>query len=126
VVADLHIEMSEYFDRFREAFESTREEIAPLLTLPLGLATVGEMDHLSHIGIIPAPEWDAWDEVFVIDQSESLRRKKTAVVVAKIVQPNTRLTESVDSTDWADDVCRAEARRPRQLTRREPRRGCVL
>jgi hypothetical protein len=61
------------------------------------------MDHLSHIGIIPAPEWDAWDEIFVIDQSESLRRKKTAVVVAKVVQSNTRLTESVDSTDWADE-----------------------
>jgi hypothetical protein len=43
VVADVHIEMSEYFDRFREALQSTREEIAPLLTLPLGLATVGEM-----------------------------------------------------------------------------------
>jgi len=47
VVADVHIEIREYFDRFLEAFECTREEFAPLLTLPLGVATAGEMDHFS-------------------------------------------------------------------------------
>src|SRR5260221_14755160 len=104
VVADVHIEIREYFDRLLEAFERTREEFAPLLTLALGIATAGEMHHFSHIGVVPTPEGNARHKVFVIDSSESPRGEKPTVVIAKVVQTDTRLTESVDSTHRADDV----------------------
>ena len=58
VVAHIHFEIRKYFDRFPETFEITREEFAPLLALAFRVATTGEMDHLSHIGVVPTSERD--------------------------------------------------------------------
>src|SRR5208337_4820520 len=103
VVSYVHFHIREYLNRFLEAFESAGEELAPLQTLALGISIALEMDHLSHVRVIPAPEGDAWNDVFVIDEAERPRREETGIVIAKVVQPNTRLAESVDPADRSDD-----------------------
>jgi hypothetical protein len=103
VVSYIHVNIGEDFKGFLKAFESSREKITPLETLQLGSATEREMDHFSDIGVIPAPEGDARDEVFVIDEAKCLRGEETGIVVAEVMQSDPRLAESVDSTDRADD-----------------------
>src|ERR1700730_5512791 len=64
------------------------------------------MYHLSDVRIIPSAEGDARDKILVVNQSKCSRGQKTAVIVAKIVQPNSRLTECVNTADGADDFVR--------------------
>ena len=103
VVSDVYVYIAQDFKGFLKAFESSRKKITPLETLQLGSATEREMDHFSDIGVVPAPEGDSRDEVFVIDQAKCLRGEETGIVVAEVMQSDPRLAESVDSTDWADD-----------------------
>jgi hypothetical protein len=70
MISDVHVEIRKNLRHFLKALQSPRQKAAPLQALALWNTVAREMDHFSNVGVIPAPEWDARNEVSVIHDPE--------------------------------------------------------
>src|ERR1043166_6120111 len=95
--ADIRTEMCRDVEEFFETLDTARKEVSPLEALQGWSAGAVEMNHVSHVGIIPTSKRHARYQIFSVNEAKSAISQQLIVVVTEVKQSDARLTESINA-----------------------------
>src|SRR6266496_4788057 len=102
VVAHVGLQISGYMEKVFEALKCPAEEVCPFRAFEFWLSALCEVDHLADVGIVPATERHARNEILLVYETESLPFQHVIIVTAEFVKADPRLAESVNAVHRTD------------------------